>query len=222
MKYFKTAAAALAAAVCLFCSSCGEPELKHDELINKAREDYAALDSAKVVITNENTGEVEQEFTFKYDEKDVLSFSYYGKYNGDEYAQYNNGFESYTYDNGEYTHAVKGDKDFSQYTRKSKHPQADEGMLMFSPKAVSNVSDVIDSDGAVTVIYTYDVSALGEDIEKMGATSFSTTYYFDKDGGLEYFTENTQTKDGNYDYKVEITERNSVDKIENKVEDYKK
>lgn len=221
MKHFKTAAAALTAAVCLFCSSCGEPELRHDELVNKAREAYADLDSAKVVITNEDTGEIEQEFTFKYDEKDVLTFSYYGKYNGDEYAQYNSGLESFTYDNGEYTHAVKGDKDFNQYTRKAKHPQADEGMLMFSPKAVSGVSDMTDSEGAVTVTYSYDVSKLGEDIDEIGATSFSTTYYFDKDGGLEYFTENTQTKDGSYNYRVEITEKNSVDKIENKVEAYR-
>ena len=106
------------------------PELKHDTLVYQAREDYAALDSAKVVITNEDTGDIEQEFTFKYDEKDVLTYSYYGKNGGKEYAQYNNGIESYTYDNGEYSHLVNGDKDFSKYTRKAKHPQADEGMIM--------------------------------------------------------------------------------------------
>ena len=137
MRFLKTAAVALTVAVCLLCTSCGTPELKHDTLVYQAREDYAALDSAKVVITNEDTGDIEQEFTFKYDEKDVLTYSYYGKNGGKEYAQYNNGIESYTYDNGEYSHLVKGDKDFSKYTRKAKHPQADEGMLMFAPKAVS-------------------------------------------------------------------------------------
>ena len=121
MRFLKTAAAALTAAVCILCTSCGTPELKHDTLIYQAREDYATLDSAKVVITNEDTGDIEQEFTFKYDEKDVLTYSYYGKNGGKEYAQYNNGIESYTYDNGEYSHTVKGDKDFSKYTRKAKH-----------------------------------------------------------------------------------------------------
>ena len=116
MRFLKTAAVALTVAVCLLCTSCGTPELKHDTLVYQAREDYAALDSAKVVITNEDTGDIEQEFTFKYDEKDVLTYSYYGKNGGKEYAQYNNGIESYTYDNGEYSHLVKGDKDFSKYT----------------------------------------------------------------------------------------------------------
>lgn len=221
MRFLKTAAVALTVAVCLLCTSCGTPELKHDTLVYQAREDYAALDSAKVVITNEDTGDIEQEFTFKYDEKDVLTYSYYGKNGGKEYAQYNNGIESYTYDNGEYSHLVKGDKDFSKYTRKAKHPQADEGMLMFAPKAVESVSDIIGDDGSVTVTYVYDVSKLGKDAEEIGTKGFSTTYFFDKDGGLEYFTENTVTKDAQYNYRVDITERNSVDKIENNVEQYK-
>ena len=114
MRFLKTAAVALTVAVCLLCTSCGTPELKHDTLVYQAREDYAALDSAKVVITNEDTGDIEQEFTFKYDEKDVLTYSYYGKNGGKEYAQYNNGIESYTYDNGEYSHLVKGDKGYSK------------------------------------------------------------------------------------------------------------
>ena len=205
MRFLKTAAVALTVAVCLLCTSCGTPELKHDTLVYQAREDYATLDSAKVVITNEDTGDIEQEFTFKYD----------------EYAQYNNGIESYTYDNGEYSHLVKGDKDFSKYTRKAKHPQADEGMLMFAPKAVESVSDNIGDDGSVTVTYVYDVSKLGKDAEEIGTKGFSTTYFFDKDGELEYFTENTVTKNAQYNYRVDITERNSVDKIENNVEQYK-
>lgn len=221
MRFLKTAAVALTVAVCLLCTSCGTPELKHDTLVYQAREDYATLDSAKVVITNEDTGDIEQEFTFKYDEKDVLTYSYYGKNGGKEYAQYNNGIESYTYDNGEYSHLVKGDKDFSKYTRKAKHPQADEGMLMFAPKAVESVSDIIGDDGSVTVTYVYDVSKLGKDAEEIGTKGFSTTYFFDKDGELEYFTENTVTKNSQYNYRVDITERNSVDKIENNVEQYK-
>ena len=116
---------------------------------------------------------------------------------------------------------VKGDKGFSKYTRKAKHPQADEGMLMFAPKAVESVSDIIGDDGSVTVTYVYDVSKLGKDAEEIGTKGFSTTYFFDKDGELEYFTENTVTKNAQYNYRVDITERNSVDKIENNVEQYK-
>ncbi len=91
-------------------------------MVYQAREDYAALDSAKVVITNEDTGDIEQEFTFKYDEKDVLTYSYYGKNGGKEYAQYNNGIESYTYDNGEYSHLVRATRTFQKVHKKGKAP----------------------------------------------------------------------------------------------------
>ena len=62
---------------------------------------------------------------------------------------------------------------------------------------------------------------MGKDAEEIGTKGFSTTYFCDKDGELEYFTENTVTKDAQYNYRVDITERNSVDKIENNVEQYK-
>ena len=74
---------------------------------------------------------------------------------------------------------------------------------------------------ALLLTYVYDVSKLGKGAEEIGTKGFSTTYFFDKDGELEYFTESTVTKNAQYNYRVDITERNSVDKIENNVEQYK-
>ena len=76
-------------------------------------------------------------------------------------------------------------------------------------------------DGSVTVTYVYDVSKLGKDAEEIGTRSFPQPIFFDKDSELECFTENTVTKNARYNYRVDITERNSVDKIENNVEQYK-
>ncbi len=216
-------------AVAIICcsavlSACGlTPKVEGDDLINKAREDYASLDSAVVVMTNMETGEIEQTFTFKYDEKDVLMYSYEGKSENSEYAQYNNGMESFTYDNGEYSYAQKGDDDFDLYTRSATHPQADEGLILLSPTAISDAS-VTDEDGITHIHHVYDVSKINAEVESGEVTAFYADYYFSGDE-LLYFVETTESEDNGvsetYAYKVEITEKNSVEKVENTVDKYK-
>lgn len=223
-KSFKKAAAALLALGTMLMCSCGiTPEVEGDDLIKKAREDYKKLDSAKVIMTNTATGEIEQTFTFKYDEKDVLMFSYEGKSANSEYAQFNNGLESFTYENGEYSHAQKGGRDFNLYTRDVTHPQADEGLILFVPNAVAEAS-VSEKDGITCVTHIYDPEKISAEAESGEVTGFSAEYFFDGDK-LLYFTETTQTQENGetkeYSYKVEITEKNSVDKVENTVDKYK-
>lgn len=225
MSLRKIILAAVSAAVCL-CSACGQAQDKlGGELVKAAREKYAALDSAKVIMTNTETGEIEQTFTFKYDEKDVLMYSYYGK-NGDvEYAQYNNGAECFTYDNGEYTHLVKGQSGFSQYTRELTHPQADEGLLIYDPENIISDEQTAQEDGTTVYTYVYDTEKIGASVDEGQVTGFSVQYCFDENDELMYFTEVTEAQaDGEdkvYSYKVEITQQNSVDKVENTTEQFK-
>jgi hypothetical protein len=211
-------------AVCL--SACGSVKDKAGgELIEKAREEYTSLDSAKVIMTNVETGEVEQTFTFKYDEKDILIYSYYGKSEKSEFAQYNNGSESFTYENGEYTHSVKTDSDFVRYVRASTYPQADEGLLIYEPKYITEDSAVENSDGSVEYTHVYDITKIAAEAEDGEVTGFTVKYLFDKDGELVNFTEITDTESGGekkqYSYRVEITEKNSVKDVENTTEQYK-
>lgn len=213
--------------VCISACSCS---LKNEDkaggdLIKAARQEYCGLDSAKVVMTNENTGEAEQTFTFKYDEKDVLMFSYYGKSENSEYAQYNNGTECFTYDNGEYIHSVRGDDDFVRYTRAVTHPQADEGLLIYEPKYIVSDSSETDDSGIEHITHVYDAEKIGAEVEHGDVTDFCVDYYFDPDGSLLYFVETTTAdEDGEevtYPYKVEITERNSVKDVENTTEPFR-
>ena len=55
-------------------------------------------------------------------------------------------------------------------------------------------------------------------------TDFFADYYF-KDSKLEYFTETTKAKNGDkeetYAYKIEITQRNEVDHIENTTDKFR-
>ena len=223
-KLFRAVLAAFAAAAML--SGCNEAEDKAGGLLVKqAREDYASLNSARVVMTDMSTGEEAQCFTFKYDEKDTLIFSYYGKSDNSEYAQYNNGIECFTYENGEVSHVTKGDKNFVKYTRDMKHPQADEGLLIYTPASITSAKEET-VDGGIKVTHVYDVGKIGAKAEKGEVTGFETEYFFDGDGSLEYFTETTEAdvegKSETYVYKVEITEKNSVDTVENTVKQFMK
>ncbi|MGN0601110.1 MAG: hypothetical protein ACI4I7_00210 [Oscillospiraceae bacterium] len=200
----------------LMCSCGADPKVDGDQLINKARTDYKNLDSAKVVITNTETNEAEQTFEFKYDEKGFLTYAYEGKNGDDVYAEYNNGVESYSYENGELKHMQKGDDSFAVYSKDVTHPQADEGLILFVPKAVSEAK-VSDESGVTHIHHDYNVDKLQTE-EK--PEEFSVDYYFDSDDNLLYFIETSVIDSQKHSYKVEITEKNSVDKVENTAEKF--
>lgn len=221
-KLFKGLAAALFTAFVL--SGCGEVADKEGgALVRQAREEYTSLNSARVVMTDMETGNEEQCFTFKYDEKDTLVFSYYGKSENTEYAQYNNGVECFTYDNGTLEHIVKGDSDFVRYTRKMPHPQADAGLLIYTPQNITSAKEE-SVDGGTKVTHEYDVKLIGAELEEGEVTGFTAEYFFDENGSLEYFTETTEAQvDGRTEvhaYKIEITEKNSVGTVENTVKPF--
>lgn len=202
-------------------SGCGAKDVAGSELVKNAREEYTKLDSAKVIMTNTETNEIEQTFIFKYDEKDVLTFAYEGKYKDESYAQYNNGYECYTSENGEYTFTQRGDKEFQAYDRDSTHPQANEGLIIFSANAVEK-SSVTEENGMTCVEHNYDPDEIGAISDEGKVTDFTAKFYFNKDNELLYFTEETVIdSDGEkitHSYKVEITEKNAVEDIENPVE----
>ena len=219
MRKLLTAGLAVICVVC-FAGCSGAEDKAGGALIKQAREEYTSLDSAKVVMTEISSGEVEQTFTFKYDEKDTLVYSYYGKSDNNEYAQYNNGIECFTYENGELSHLSKGDADFVRYTRKMPHPQADAGLLIYSPQNIVDAKEET-VDGGIRVTHVYDAEKIGAKVEEGTVTGFRAEYMFDGDGRLEYFDEITEAENNGskdtYAYRVEITEQNSVDTVENTV-----
>ena len=213
---------AVTAAVMLCSCLGGAKDVTGGELIKKARAAYKALNSARVLMTNTATGETEQEFTFKYDEKDILIFSYKGKSEKSEYAQYNNGAELFTYENGSLTYRQKGEEGFVLYTRDTTHPQADEGLILYSPSAVTEASQT-EENGLTHIRHEYDAAKIGAKSESGTVKAFSADFWF-KGEELQYFVETTTVEENGsekqYAYKVEITEQNSVAKVENTVKAY--
>ena len=214
------------ALVCLlvgmvFLTSCGEvPDVEGGELIKKARDAYSSLDSARVTMTNIGTGKIEQEFVFKYDEKGILTYSYKGESAKSSYAQFNNGLESYTDENGKVTHLVRGDKDFAAYSKDAKHPQADKGLIIYQPASVEE-AEVTEENGVTHVHHKYDLDKISPELEEGEATAFYADYYF-KGDELLYFTEQTNViiddEKYTYSYKIEITDKNAVERVENPVD----
>lgn len=212
----------LALTATLFTGCLAEP-VAGEELILAAREEYVSLNSARVDVINDETGESEQIFIFKYDEKDMMTYSYIGIGDGIYIAQYNNGYEQFTEENGTYDFAQTGDESFAAYSRDVPYPYAGEGLILFYKSAVNNeLSYIASNEQATEVCHVYDITKLG-DTETVGEmTGFTVKYYFDGEGNLLYLKEITDVtlSDGTqktYSYSIYITERNAVDSVPNLV-----
>lgn len=222
---------AIALVVMLFLTSCSSKEpLPGEELILDARKDYRALDSARVEIVNDITGETEQTFTFKYDEKGIMVYSYTGDSDGVHLKQFNNGREQFTYDNGVVTVLSSADLDFTAYSRDVPYPMADEGLILFYKNGIipeKCLLQEVSLQGAANPIthikHEYDVSKISSEYSGEGELkSFSVDYNFDCEGNLLDFIESAEiANDGetkSYRYLVKIYDKNAVEKVENVVD----
>ena len=100
---------------------------------------------------------------------------------------------------------------------------ADEGLLIYNPQNITSAQEETVADG-IKVTHVYDPAKIGAKVEEGEVTGFRAEYYFDEDGELEYFTEITDAENNGeketYAYRIDITEKNSVDKVENTVEQF--
>lgn len=206
------------------CSCGASLPLPGEELILSAREQYASLDSARVEVVNDSTGEAEQTFIFKYDEKGVMTYSYTGTGDGISLAQYNNGREQFTNDNGAVTVLDSSDLNFSAYSRDVPYPMAGEGLILFYKKAVVPEKSSIEENGGITeVVHHYDVSKLGQYDGEGELIGFEVTYRFDSEGVLIDLKEQSDVRlDGgeikHHSYTIYISERDEVERVENVVD----
>lgn len=219
-------------AMILSLSLCGcgaSAPIPGEELVLSARKWYTSLDSAKVEIVDNKTGGSEQTFIFKYDEKGVMTYSYVGKGEGISLAQYNNGREQFTDDNGEIELLDASDLMFTAYSRDVPYPMADEGLILFyksgiiPEKSYTEEAVMLDAPNGITVHHEYDVSKIASQFSGEGElTAFSVDYTFESDGTLMYFCENTEIlsegETTRREYTIYISERNAVERVENVVD----
>lgn len=191
--------------------------------IEAARDLYTALDSGRLTIVDNSSGEITQDFIFKYEE-DVLTYSYVVVDENEIYYEYHNGSEiNYTTDHDAAWTAL--DATSEQYyvkTKTDKHPLTDRTAISINADSIVSGTVTEKADGGFTVTYDYDVEKLASYatvLESVGAlTGFTTSLEIDGEG---YCTALTQTgtfvdTDGNelaVDYTMTITEMNEVAKV---------
>ena len=217
----KNKALALILCICVLLgfAGCGKPDIVGGNLVMQAREDYEKLDSAQVIMTNTETDKVEHTFTFKYSSDGVLTYKDWKLVGETESIEFNNGETNVYFQNGKYYQYNDGDEKFVKYTRKNKHKKTQDAMLTYIPSAITDAK-MEKVDGKDEVTHIYDVSKVNPTVpDGAEATGFAVRFIFDKNGKLEYFTETTiyelDGKEKRVAYKTEITDKNSVDKIEN-------
>lgn len=213
---------AMALLFCLCGCSSGRV-VAGEEYILAARKAYRALDSARVDVINDDTGISEQIFIYKYDEKDVMTYSYIGSADGLYIAQYNNGYEQFTEENGKITMLTPADIEFASYSRDVPYPYADEGLILFMKDAVvDELSYIAQNEDAMEVCHVYDITKLGRAETDERMTGFKVKYYFDGEGNLLFLKEITDMtlEDGtkkSYSYSVYITQRNEIETVPNAI-----
>ena len=205
----------------LVLSSCGEKQddAPGAELIKSAKEAYEKLDSARLVIKDCDSGEVKQEFIFRY-EGNVLTYSFKSVSSSGVYCEYNDG-KSLQIENGGEVKTYKWPSgNFKKYKRSKTHPNASGGIFFYEPSCISKVSVNPSGDGTM-VDYEYDVKSLSKKMQTSTSegkmTAFQTRYIFDGDGNFSMLYETSTFGDAVHTYTIEILDKNAVEKVENPI-----
>lgn len=206
---------------CLCISGCSKtPEYTGKTDIEKARSLHTGLESAKLTMTDNISGEAIQEIEYLF-VGEVMTYMYMGKAGGKTYYEYNNGTELDFVtlpDEKEWSFVAKGSEGYYTYSKLSRHYFADGDQLFaVYPTAISDVVLTEGEDGSKTYAYMYNAEALKdyEAFEGMGDIAiFTMTYNLDSDGYCTRFTNDYTMDDINYSYTVEISEMNGIEKIE--------
>lgn len=209
----------------LLLSSCAKRAEGYD-IIKEARKEYRNYDSARIVVTNNLTGQISQEFTFKY-EGDTLTYVYMGAgENGELYYEYHNGDELHIYEQGEWTVYMKGDGKYQSYSRRNPHSMAGEGVFLFINKAIDEAR-IEDIDGGKSIEYIYDARKLSKQmshqLKEIGdIETFEIHFNLNDDGNIIEMRQISKLikvdEHGNeihedIDYKLEVSKINAVDEI---------
>ena len=196
-------------------TGCGDKLLGEDE-VNAARDEYASLSSAHLIIRDMNSKITLQDFSFVYNEI-ILTYCYIKADRNNIYMEYNDGQKMYIKENG--VKMTYEGKDMTKYTRKNTHQNASKQIFFFIPKYVDKSEKIDNADDTVTYRYTYDVNKLKMDSENGEVTGFVTNYVFNKDGNFLYLDEESKIlKDRNeqtWVYRVSYYDADAITEITN-------
>ncbi len=163
-----------------------------------ARDKYEQLDSARVTMTDLDSGGEIMEFSFFFTASDEMVFSYYGRWNGEVQQAYSDGAEFFYKEDGDEKWSVIGSADenyiYNIYNREYRYPYAEGRMFFLAPEAV-RTAEVSESADGTEITYVYDAEKLnsasmpGIEQEIAEFSSLTTTLNIGADGIITDFTE---------------------------------
>lgn len=197
--------------------------------IKKAKELYEGLDSARVVMKDNKTGEPLMDFSFCINKKDEMVL-YYESYENGERA-YSDGIQFYYKTKEQDGWSVITPKDeeyiYNVYNRKYRYPYARGGLFFLDGTSVSSAK-ITQNDGERLITYVYDCEKLNDyaadRLENVSAfLSLTCTYRIGADGYITEFTEKgalTDESGGNIEMDLTycIMEMNEIFFIESPVD----
>ncbi len=214
--------------VLLLLTGCTAIPENYNE-IKKAKELYEKLDSACVVMVDNQSGDELMEFRFYINKNDEMILSYESFENGER--AFSDGVQFYYKTEGGEGWTAVTPKDeayiYNIYNREYRYPYARGGLFFLDGTSVSSVeAEEIGGDRRIT--YVYDCDKLNDyAVTKLdGVSSFSAltcVYRINADGYIVEFTEKgTVTDDSenvsDIDVTYRITDMNELTGVENPVD----
>lgn len=149
-----------------------------------AKELYVGLNSGHFYMQDNETGEVTEEFAFRYRDDGNLTYFSMGTEGEKVYYEFHNGSEiNYKYkDDSEWSFIGQGDESYRVYDRKNRHPYTTEGVISMNAYAVTDSKVEEQAEGKKITFY-YDAAQFAESLSEMGEIqSFESSIWLDSDG----------------------------------------
>ena len=224
MKKLVKIGAALAAIVIAVCGcSKSYDHIAGYDVVSKAKQLYASLNSAHVKIKDNNANLITQDFLYKYN-GDTLVYCYIGTDGEKTYYEYNNGSELNYTDSTmtQWNFYDMSAPEFYSYSRSQPHPMASQTAISINADSIVDGGVADNPDGSKLITYHYDAAQLNSYASSLSTVGtlveFTTTLCINPDG---YCTELSQLailevdgKQTSVDYTMTIDEMNKVEKVE--------
>lgn len=167
-------------------AGCGAPgSYDGKDLVDRAKKLHTELEAAHITVTDEITGTVVQEITYRF-AGDIMQYMYIGRdpETGEEYYEFNNGTELDTWHTGDtaWSFAAKGSEGFYNYSRAKRHYFADGDQLLDDHAAALESAELkYYKDVVPDVILTYKADEISRSPSMEGVTEYEQIYVFGDD-----------------------------------------
>lgn len=197
------------------CSPKKEYDLAGREQVEDFRGQAMGWRSGRYLLTNLDTGETDQAFSFMYNGDGTQSYLYELVSGGEYYAEYSDGSLLYVVDGANAAVINEGGEGYVKYSEEEPHPYSMGELLFYADLFVKSSAEVA-VDGGTSYVYYYNVDKINETLGT-SLTEFYTSYVFDSEGGFLYFEQHSTNAEGSYAYRIEVIDADALTEIENPI-----